>query len=176
VICLARGRLAPRDLLEVLLETVKVTSFLFMIIVGASILTCIFGSLRLPSLLVEGVKAAQLSPWLVMAAIWLIYIALGMFVDSISIMVMTLPVLFPLIATLGFDPGWFGVVLVILLEIGLITPPVGMNLFVLRGISGDVPMKEIAYGTFPIFVVMLVGLLLPSLVPALATWLLARMR
>ena len=171
LICLVRRRLGFGELLAVLLETVKVTSFLFVIIVGASILSYIFDYLRLPSLLVEAVKAAQLDRWMVMVAIWVIYIILGMFIDSISIMVMTLPVLFPLVVTLGFDPVWFGVVLVILLEIGLITPPVGMNLFVLRGISGSVALKEIVYGTIPFFVVMLVGLVLLYLVPGLATWL-----
>ena len=175
LICLARGRLDGPTLLTVLLETVKVTSFLFVIIIGASILTYSFDYLRLPTLLVEAVRDANLSPWMVMLAISLLYIVLGMFIDSISMMVMTLPVLFPLVVAVGFDPIWFGVVLVILMEIGLITPPVGVNLFVLRGLSGDVAMKEIVYGVIPFMLLMMAAVVLLYAAPGLATWLPAQM-
>ncbi len=175
LICLARGRLDGPTLLTVLLETVKVTSFLFVIIIGASILTYSFDYLRLPTLLVEAVRDANLSPWMVMLAISLLYIVLGMFIDSISMMVMTLPVLFPLVVAVGFDPIWFGVVLVILMEIGLITPPVGVNLFVLRGLSGDVAMKEIVYGVIPFMLLMMAAVVLLYVAPGLATWLPAQM-
>ena len=121
--------------------------------------------------LVEAVGEAGLPRWLVFAAIALLYIVLGMFIDSISMMVMTLPVLFPLVVATGFDPIWFGVVLVILIEIGLITPPVGVNLFVLKGLGHDVSMRDIVLGVVPFAAVMLVVLVLLYLVPGIATWL-----
>ena len=171
VVCLARRRLGVRDFFAMLLETAKVSSFLFVIVVGASILTYGFDYLRLPALLVDTVRGAQLQPWVVMLVICIVYIILGMFLDSISMMVMTLPVLFPLIVSVGFDPIWFGVVLVILLEIGLVTPPVGMNLFVLRGLSGAVPLKEIAWGATPFAIIMTASIAVFYLLPDLVTWL-----
>ncbi len=174
-ICVVRRRLDWPILVGVLLETVKVTSFLFLIIIGASILTYSFDYLRLPLLLVEAVQRANLAPWKVMLAVSLLYVLLGMFIDSISMMVMTLPVLFPLVVARGFDPIWFGVVLVILMEIGLITPPVGINLFVLRGLGSDVAMKEIVYGVIPFALVMAAAVVLLYWVPGIATWLPASM-
>lgn len=170
-ICLVRRRLGVKEFAQALRETAKVSSFLFMIVVGASVLTYGFDYLRVPTLLVEAVRAAQLEPGLVMLAICVVYILMGMFLDSISMMVMTLPVLFPLITSVGFDPVWFGVVLVILLEIGLITPPVGMNLFVLRGISSATTLKEIAWGATPFTMVMILALALFYAWPDLVTWL-----
>ena len=171
IVCAARRRLGLGDLALALLDTAKVTSFLFMIVVGASVLTYGFDYLRLPALLVEAVQKAELQPWVVMVAIAAVYILLGMFLDSISMMVMTLPVMFPLIVSIGFDPVWFGVILVILLEIGLITPPVGVNLFVLRGFSGATPLKEIAYGAAPFALLMIASVAVFYLLPDLVTWL-----
>src|SRR5690606_530792 len=171
LVCLARRRLSFQEFAEALRETAKVSSFLFMIVAGASILTYGFDYLRVPALLVEAVREAQFEPWLVMLAIGVVYIVLGMFLDSISMMVMTLPVLFPLISSVGFDPIWFGVVLVILLEIGLVTPPVGMNLFVLRGISGATPLSEIAWGATPFTLVMTLSVAVFYAWPDLVTWL-----
>jgi len=170
-VCLFRRKLTVREFGAALLETAKVSSFLFVIVVGASILTYGFDYLRLPALLVEAVRKAQLEPWLIMTAISVVYILLGMFLDSISMMVMTLPVMFPLIVSVGFDPIWFGVILVILLEIGLITPPVGVNLFVLRGFSGATPLKEIAIGATPFALIMTAFIVVFYLLPDLITWL-----
>ena len=175
-ICYFRRRLDRVVLLEVLLETVRVTAFLFLIIVGAAILTHSFDYLRLPKILVEAVTAADLSPLLVMIAISLVYIVLGMFIDSISMMVMTLPVIFPVVVGMGFDPIWFGVVVVILMEIGLITPPVGMNLFALRGIGERASMTDIVHGVIPFALIMVLGVVLLYWQPGLATWLPATMR
>jgi len=171
LVCLARRKLSVHEFGSALLETAKVSSFLFVIVVGASILTYGFDYLRLPALLVDTVREAQFEPWLIMIAISVVYIILGMFLDSISMMVMTLPVMFPLIVSVGFDPVWFGVILVILLEIGLITPPVGVNLFVLRGFSGATPLKEIAIGAIPFAVIMTAFLVVFYLLPDLVTWL-----
>lgn len=172
--CVVRRRLRWRDMKEIFLETAVVTSFLLVIIVGASILTYIFEYLRLPQILVEGVQAAGLGRGLVMTALVILYVILGGFIDSISMMVMTLPVVFPLVTSLGFDPVWFGIVLVILLEVGLVTPPVGMNVFVMRGLSGQTSIKEIFAGAMPFAAIMLLALVLLYFVPQLVTWLPSR--
>jgi tripartite ATP-independent transporter DctM subunit len=167
-----RGRLGLDTLREVLLETVRISAFLLFIVIGASVLSFVFDYLRLPTLLVEAVKAAQLSPGIVLLAIAVPYVILGMFVDPISMMVMTLPVLFPLVVAMGFDPVWFGIILVLLVEIGLIFPPIGMNLTVLRSIGGEaVTLRQIVLGALPFMAVMAAFIWLLYLVPGLVTWL-----
>lgn len=154
VLCLVRGRLTWREFYDTAASTVRVVGFLGLIIVGASIMSWVFDYLRLPRAMVAVVEEAHLSPGLVMLMIALVYLVLGMFVESISMMLMTLSVTFPIIVSLGLDPIWFGVVLVILVEIGLITPPVGIVLFVLKGMS-NVQMKDIVIGVLPFIAVML---------------------
>jgi tripartite ATP-independent transporter DctM subunit len=175
VLCLLRRRLTPATLYETALETVRVTSFLLLIVVGASILSWVFDFLRLPRTMVTVVEAAELAPWLVMAAIGLIYVVLGMFIDPISMMLMTLPVTFPIVAAMGFDAIWFGIALVLMIEVGLITPPVGIVLFVLRGIGESVPLKEIVYGVLPFVFIILAFLVVLYLFPEIVAWLPSRM-
>ncbi|MGI9513199.1 MAG: TRAP transporter large permease subunit [Anderseniella sp.] len=170
-LCVQRGKFSWRMLHETALETVKVTSFLLLIVVGASILSWVFDALRLPVSLVEAVQAANFSAWVIMAIIAMIYILLGMFIDPISMMLMTLPVAYPIVTALGFDPVWFGIALVMMIEVGMITPPVGIILFVLRGISGDVPMKQIVYGVIPFVGVILANVVLIYFFPEIVTWL-----
>ena len=149
LICVMRGRMNLATLRAAMGETVVVTSFIFMIVVGASIITFGFDYLKVSQSLMEAATAADMHRWVVMLIILLVYLALGMFLDSISMLVLTLPVVFPLATSMGFDAVWFGIVLVIMAEVGLITPPVGMNLFVLQGTSKNVTIRTIAMGTLP---------------------------
>ncbi len=171
LLCLQRRKLSWSILYETALETVKVTSMLLFIVVGASILSWVFDYLRLPRTMVSVVEAAELAPWIVMAIIALIYIVLGMFIDPISMMLMTLPVTFPIVQALGFDAIWFGIALVMMIEVGLITPPVGIILFVLRGISGDVALKEIVYGVLPFVGIIILNVILIYFFPEIVSWL-----
>ncbi|MCF8479325.1 MAG: TRAP transporter large permease subunit [Rhodospirillum sp.] len=175
LLCLQRRALTLKGLYEVAVETVKVTAFLMLLVVGASIFSWVFDFLRLPRAAVEAVTEAQLAPWMVMLLIGLVYLALGTIIESISMMLMTLSVTFPIVVALGFDPIWFGVVLVLLIEIGLITPPVGIVLFILRGLSDGVPLKAIVMGVLPFIGVMLAFIVLLYAVPEIATWLPAQM-
>ncbi len=175
VLCIQRGALSWAMLHEVALDTVRVTAFLLLIVVGASILSWVFDYLRLPRTMVEAVEAASLAPWMVMAMIGLIYIVLGMFIDPISMMLMTLPVTFPLVTAMGFDAVWFGIALVLMIEVGLITPPVGIVLFVLRGLSDGVPLKEIVYGVLPFVAIILAFVALIYMFPGIVSWLPDRM-
>ena len=175
VLCALRGRLSWALLRETAAETVRVTAFLLLIIVGASILSWVFDYLRLSASLVEAVEAAGLAPWTVMLAIGLVYVALGMFIDPISMMLMTLPVTFPIVTALGFDAVWFGIALVLMIEVALITPPVGMVLFVLRGLSGEVALGEIVAGAVPFVAIILAFLVVIYLFPGIVAWLPGRM-
>jgi tripartite ATP-independent transporter DctM subunit len=168
---LRRGKLDRSSFFATLFDTVKVTAFIMLIVVGAAAMSWVFDFLRLPRAMVQVVTDAQLAPWLVMLIIVGIYLVLGCFIESIAMMLMTLSVTFPVIVSLGLDPVWFGVVLVLLVEIGLVTPPVGLVLFVLRGMSGNVPIRDIAYGVTPYIFVMLGFIWLLYAFPGIVTWL-----
>ncbi|WP_146048614.1 TRAP transporter large permease [Roseibium marinum] len=171
VIALYRRSLSWRGLYLTAIETVRITSFLLLIVVGAAIMSWVFDFLRIPKTLVGLVEGADLAPWLVVAIIAAVYVVLGMFIESISMMLMTLPVTFPIMMSIGVDPLWFGVFLVVMIELGLVTPPVGIILFILRGVAGDVPVKEIVYGVIPFVGVILTFLVLIYLVPDIVLWL-----
>lgn len=171
LVCLMRGMLTPRTMAEIALETVRITCFLLIIVVGASMMSWVFDFLRIPRTLVATVEAAALAPWLVMVLMGAFYLVLGMFVESISMMLMTLPVTFPIIVSLGLDPLWFGIALVVMIEIGLVTPPVGIVLFILRGVAGNVALKEIVYGVLPFVGVLIAFQVLIYMFPEIVTFL-----
>jgi tripartite ATP-independent transporter DctM subunit len=171
VLCVVYRRFSWRMLYETAIETVGVTAFILLIVVCAAAVSWVFDYLRLPRALVELIRNANVAPWLVITLISIIYVVLGMFVESISMILMTLPVTYPVVMALGFDPIWFGIYLVVMVEIGLITPPVGMVLFVLRGMSGDVPLKEIAYGALPFIGINLAFVALIFVFPEIVAWL-----
>lgn len=171
LIAMYRRALSLRALYETAIETVRITSFLLLIVVGAAIMSWVFDFLRIPKSLVGTVEGADLAAWMVVVIIAAVYIVLGMFIESISMMLMTLPVTFPIMMSIGMDPLWFGVFLVIMIELGLVTPPVGIILFILRGVAEDVPVKEIVYGVIPFVGVILAFLVLIYLVPDIVLWL-----
>ncbi|WP_439548794.1 TRAP transporter large permease [Falsiroseomonas sp.] len=173
---LARGRLTRPMLWACLEETVVVTSFIFIIVVGANILSYGFDFLKVSQQVMSLATGGGLDRWTVFLAIILVYVVLGMFLDSISMLVLTLPVVFPVTQALGFDAIWMGVILVIMAEVGLITPPVGMNLFVLQGIGKDVALRTIAIGALPFLGAMLATVLLLCLMPSIALVLPAMMK
>jgi tripartite ATP-independent transporter DctM subunit len=150
-------------------RTFAVIAFVFL---GAVILAQSISVLQLPQKLLEGISSIGLSPLMLLTIVVLIYLLLGMVFDGLSMMVMTLPVVFPLLTALGYDPVWLGVVITLLIEIGMLTPPVGMNLFVLVGISKhQVNLAEASLGAVPYWLLLILGLVLLTAVPGIATWL-----
>jgi tripartite ATP-independent transporter DctM subunit len=166
-----RRKMDLAGLYAALAEAARVTAFIMMIVVGAALLSYVFDYLRLPRMMVQLVTDAQLSPGLVMVVIVLIYLVLGCFIESIAMILMTLSVVFPIITALGFDPVWFGIVLVLLVEIGLLTPPVGLVLFVLKGMSDSVSLRDIALGVIPFIFLMLAFIGLLYAFPEIVLWL-----
>ena len=171
VICGARGRLTWRSVLECLTGSVIVTSFIFLIVVGANIISFGFDYLKISQKIMAAATDTQVSAWLVFATVVLVYVVLGAFLDSISMLVLTLPVVFPVMQGLGFDRLWFGVVLMILAEVGLIHPPMGMNLFVLQGIGRNVTMRTITLGALPFLAAMFLTVFVLYLFPDVALFL-----
>jgi tripartite ATP-independent transporter DctM subunit len=166
--------LTPLQLLESVRSGAKISSMILLIIVGAKIFGAVTSQLRIASDLVSFVSNAGISPMGSLFLVAVMLMLLGMFLDAASTMVITLPIFYPLLVSLGFDAVWLGVFYIIVLEIGLLTPPVGLNLFVIRGVSGF-PMGAIVRGALPFILMMLLALIVLALFPELAVWLPLRM-
>ena len=175
VIALARGGLTFGDTAEVLRDTALTTASLFSVLIGAWIFSNFVNLAGLPEALRGAVTAYDIPPWAVMGLILLIYIALGCVFESLSMLLLTVPIFFPLVTSLGYDPVWFGIVVVVVTEISLITPPVGLNVFVLKGVVGDVTTGTIFRGVTPFWMVDILRLAVLLAIPALALWLPAQM-
>ena len=170
LISISQRKLTWRILLKALDGTVTVTSMILIIVVGASIVASFLAFLGLPRELATFVLQANLPNWAIILLIYLLYVFLGCFMDGLSAMLMTLPAILPLIRMMGFDVIWFGVILVILTEIGLLTPPVGSNVFVIKAISGK-SLQDVFLGSAPFFLIMMIGLAVVTFFPEIITWL-----
>jgi tripartite ATP-independent transporter DctM subunit len=167
LIALARRRLSLADTMEVLTETAMTAASLFAVLIGAWIFSNFVNVAGLPQGLLAVVTAWELAPWMVMALILLVYIVLGCVFESLSMLLLTVPVFFPVVTSLGFDPIWFGIIVVVVVEISLITPPVGLNVFVLKGVVGDVSTGTIFKGVTPFWVADIIRLALLVALPSL---------
>ena len=168
--CLAlwRRSVTRESLTFTLLQTVRTTAFAFLILIGAHVFNPFLALTHIPTNLAELLIGTDLPRIWILIILLLTFIVLGTFLEGFAILVLTLPIVHPLIITLGYDPIWFGVVMVIVLEMGLISPPVGVNVFVVKGIAEDVPMKEIFIGILPFWAAMLVCLAILVMIPDLA--------
>jgi tripartite ATP-independent transporter DctM subunit len=171
-----RRRLTVAIMGDALLETAVTTSMLFLIVVCTAIFNYFMESTGLPEALIHAVKSAELGPSTVLTLLIVFYIVLGCFLDGISMIFVTIPVVFPLVTALGFDPVWFGILMVCLVEIGMITPPVGMNLFVIAGGNPDISFSTISHGVVPFVVADCFRIAILALFPAITLWLPSLMR
>jgi len=171
LIALARRRLSLADTLEVLSETAMTAASLFAVLIGAWIFSNFVNIAGLPQALSSIVTAYDVAPWMVMAMIIGIYILLGCVFESLSMLLLTVPIFFPVVIGLGFDPIWFGIVVVVVTEISLITPPVGMNVFVLKSVVRDVSTGTIFRGVTPFWGMDILRLLLLLALPGLVLFL-----
>lgn len=171
LVAAATRALNGRTLLLSIVETTRLSSMLLFIVIGAQIFSYAVYAWGFNTIIGAQVSALPWPREAVLVVLVLIYLVLGMFVDAISLLLMSVPVVYPIIKLLGFDPVWFGVVVVLLLEIGLITPPVGMNLFVIKAISPGLALGEIAAGALPFVVILLAVIALLVAFPQLALWL-----
>jgi len=147
------------------------TGMIFIIVIGAYVFGYFLAVTRIPFQLAGYMAGLKLSPYFILAGVVLIYTILGMFLDGWAIMVLTIPIIHPMMVNLGFDPIWFGVMIVIMLEMALITPPVGVNVFIIKGVAKEVPMYTIFRGIWPFWVAMLVSLIILTIFPEIALYL-----
>ena len=167
----ARRALDWRTFVAVLVESTATTAMLFTILIGALLFANFINLTEFPNALLGIAAHYRETPWLVIAAILLIYLLLGCVFESLSMILLTVPIFFPLVVAVGYDPIWFGIVVVVVVEISLITPPVGLNVFVLRGVLPDVSTGTIFKGVTPFWIVDLLRLAVIVGVPSLSLWL-----
>ena len=171
VLAWAYGGLSRAMFADALMSAVRTTCMVLFIIIGAQILANALSYAGISRGISSWVVAMELSWWFLLLALVILYLVLGCFVDGVSMIYITLPVLYPVVLQTGFNPIWFGVVLTILIELGQITPPVGLNLFTIHGISGGAPFSEVVKGSIPFVFIMLLTILLLALFPGIALWL-----
>ena len=167
----AYGKLSIRMLKEVFESAMRTTAMVMLIIVASYFLNFVISAIGLTTLLTDFIRGLGLSQAEMLIAVVLFYLVLGCFMETLSMMITTIPIVAPVMFALGFDPIWFGIVIVILLEMALITPPVGLNLFVVQSLRSRGPMTDVMVGSFPFVIIMLLTIVLLALFPGLATWL-----
>jgi len=156
---------------EVLVESTVTTAMMFTILIGALIFANFVNMTGLPAALTSFAESFHSAPMLVIVAILAIYVVLGCVLESLSMILLTVPLFYPLVQQLGFDLVWFGIIVVVITEISLITPPVGLNVFVLRGVLPEVPTREVFRGVFPFICADVVRLAILVAFPAITLWL-----
>lgn len=171
VLTLARREIGRRQIIDALRNTAYTFSMLSLLVIGALMLGHLVTLWRIADLFASLMVEWNLPSYMILGALYLVLIILGLFLDGISILLITTPVFYPIVVSLGFDPIWYGVILVITLEIGLITPPVGLNLYVIHGLRSEEPFSEVVLGSLPFVVLMIMGLVLLTVFPQLCLWL-----
>lgn len=175
MITLFKRKLNLPGFIQCLMETGKTTAMIFLIIIGANIFSSFLGLAKIPMGLADIIASLEMPKIVILAAIILVYIIMGCVMDCYAIMILTVPIIFPVIEALRFDPIWFGVLMVIVLEVGLITPPVGLNVFVLKSAAPDVPMTTIFRGIWPFLVAAIVSIVILIAFPQIALYIPSRM-
>ena len=168
---LARGRLTWRVLFNVLVESARTTAMLFTLLIAATIFANFVNLTTMPGDLKEWITHLGLSPTMIIASMMLIYVVLGTVMEELTMVLLTIPLFFPIVTSLGFDPVWFGVLIVMIVQIGLISPPVGMNLFVLNALLPGVGLNQIFRGCWPFVLVLVFMLSLLIAFPQISLWL-----
>jgi len=171
VIALLKRKLTFRNLSASLLEAVRISVLVLFLVAGANVFSYFLALSTIPTAVSSWMAGLQVSRYVILSIIIIIYLILGCFLDAISMMVLTMPVIFPVIKALGFDPIWFGVICVIMMEAGLITPPVGLNVYTLAGVVKDVPMQTIFRGAVPFLLAMVAVVIIITFFPKICLFL-----
>jgi tripartite ATP-independent transporter DctM subunit len=171
LIGVVRGKLNREGILQSLLQATRTAAAVFTVLIGALFFGRFLTITQTPQHVTEFFTSLGVGPYGVLALILAMYIVLGCLMDALAMIILTVPIVFPAIQALGFDPIWFGIIIVMTVELGLIHPPVGMNVFVIKSVIKDVSMSTIFLGVLPFVVTDLIRLAILVAVPKLATWL-----
>ena len=175
LIGIARRRLSGPDILRSLLEATRTTAAVFTVLIGAILFGYFLTITQTPQKVTEFLTGLGIGRYGVLALIMIMYLVLGCLMDALAMIILTVPIIFPVVVALGFDPIWFGVIIVMTVELGLIHPPVGMNIFVIKSVVEDVKISTIFYGVLPFIITDIVRLILLIAFPILALWLPSKM-
>jgi len=173
---LARRNISFQMIVDILEESARSTAMIFAILISAVIFSNFINFTTMPAELKEFVQQFSLHPLMVVVAMMVVYVVLGTIMEELSMILLTLPIFFPIVTSLGFDPVWFGILIVTIVEIGLISPPVGMNLFVINSLLKDVTLKTIFNGVTPFVIADIFRLAVLVAFPAISLWLPALMK
>jgi tripartite ATP-independent transporter DctM subunit len=165
---LIRRQLTWQGFKESVIDTMRNTGMIFIVVTGAMVFNAFFAVTTIPMELAGWVGTLPLPPVAIMLVIFLMYVLLGTFLDELAMILLTLPVFFPVVTKLGFDPIWFGVIIVLVVQLGMISPPVGMTMFIVKGIAPDIPLQSIFRGVVPFIVAVGVLMLLLLAFPQIA--------
>lgn len=175
LVTIFKRRFSITMLHEAMLSTVRISAMILLIIVAAQFLNFVIGILGIPQTLTRVVGSVASSPLEVILLLVVFYLILGCFLETLSMMIATIPIVMPIVIHFGIDPVWFGIFLVIMMEIALITPPLGMNLFIVQGVRGRGSIQDVIRGALPFVGLMLAMVALLVLFPSIALWLPSRM-
>lgn len=171
VVALIKRKLNWKNLTGALLEAARLAAMVQFLVIGAVIFSYFLALSTIPMKVASWVGGLETSPYMIHAIIILLYLFLGCFMDVLSMLVLTMPVIFPVIVELGFNPIWFGVIAVLVMEAGLITPPVGLNIFTVAGVAPDIPIEKIFRGTAPFLISIIFMVILITIFPQIALFL-----
>src|SRR4051794_37675523 len=166
-----RGRLTGPDIRRSLLQATRTAAAVFTVLIGALLFGYFLTVTQTPQKVTEFLIGLGIGKYGVLALIMVMYLVLGCLMDSLAMIILTVPIIFPVIKELGFDPIWFGIIIVMTVELGLIHPPVGMNIFVIKSVIEDVKMSTMFYGVMPFIVTDLLRLVILIAFPIIALWL-----
>jgi C4-dicarboxylate transporter DctM subunit len=175
ILGVVRGRLSRQDIRRSLLDTTRVTAAVFTILIGALLFGYFLTITQTPQKITAFLTGLGIGRYGILVVIMFMYLVLGCIMDALAMIILTVPIILPVIKELGFDPIWFGVIIVMTVELGLISPPVGMNIFVIKSVIGDVKISTIFSGVLPFIVTDIVRLAILIAFPILALWLPSRM-
>ncbi len=171
IIMLARRTLTLRNFLLSITDTVQTTGMTMIIVVGGTMLGSFIAMTGIPVTIVDIVEQLEVSRYLIFASIMLIYLAAGCLMDSLTLLILLVPLVLPLIVAIGFDPIWFGIIAVLQTEMGAVTPPMGINVFVISGVAKDIPLEVIFRGMVPFLIAMIICLIILTAFPSIVTFL-----
>ena len=171
LVAIIKRKLNRQNLVGALLEAVRISVMVLFLVAGANVFSYFLALSTIPMKVATWAAALEVSPYLIHTIIVIIYLFLGCFLDAISMMVLTMPVIYPVILALGFNPIWFGVIAVLMMEAGLITPPMGLNIFTVAGVAKDVPIETIFRGVAPFLLSIFAIVILITIFPQLALFL-----
>ena len=176
LLAVVRRNITWKNFVASLFETTRISCMIFVIVAGATIFGHFLAVSQIPFDIANWISGFQLPPYAIMFFIIMVYLVGGCFIDALALIMLTVPIFYPVVNCLGYDPLWFGVIIVLVTQIGVITPPVGVNVYVVSGVARDVPLHVIFKGVIPFLIALIIGTLLLIPFPQIATFLPSLMR